>query len=532
MKLKRMAEGTAGAPPIDESQRFQRLLCAGLITLTLVLAPGPAQSATRPRPGARLEIRLDSGGPKTPPSSLSRRVERSLRDCILGDLLASPPSIAEGGKVLKLQLSPLLRFQDGRPITASHVRSSLERAVDHGDPEAKWRLLVIQGASERIVGRQGALGLETEGTLQLKIRLQLPVGEEALAILSDLSIPIRGGGEGKDRCGPFMLPPADRAVPQTPEGSMSPSSFAKGSAAKIADPSGSKLTAYQGSVLIGFKDHPLGPPLPDSIWLAQGAGSAPSSAASASRPPLMISSKTSLSTPQALELRTNAMTFLVVNASRESREALSAFIDRSSLVKFLVGPEGAPCTHFLKEDELPLAPHPKLASAERQAVRTKTGDNLKAALLDQGAGLLTLAFDQDNLLHRQIAERIQVRLHGVGLQVRALPSEARSLLSGATTFAIIEVSGVPKNKLQRLVALVSTFQGPKAALSIWKEALALEASGEALESLESKLVSEIPAVPVYLRREKIFVSPKLRGLRSHGGLPIDPGSLWIEQSIK
>ena len=151
------------------------------------LAPTDASADRRPTGG---EFRLPGGLPPTLDPALSQDSTSAqyIVEIFSGLVTASPdleliPDIAENyelspdGRVYRFHLRPNVRFHDGRAVTASDFKFSLERSCDPrtGSPIAATYLGDILGAREALSGRATELtGVRVVDDRTLEIEIDAP----------------------------------------------------------------------------------------------------------------------------------------------------------------------------------------------------------------------------------------------------------------------------------------------------------------------------------------------------------------------
>ena len=208
-------------------------------SLLAAACSGGGDDAPRPGPGVARAANIDTGGvlrlgvagitsldPAVQnPASPSQMIVADLLydgltrfDPTIGDVVGAVArgwTVSDGGLTWTFDLDPEARFSDGRPITATDVKASLERVVSLGIKSVTGvRLSVIDGYAE-FVGNPavGLRGLHVLDDHTLEVRLAAPLGTLDL-LLSDPSFGIVPAGTSSDNAafagtpvgsGPFVV---------------------------------------------------------------------------------------------------------------------------------------------------------------------------------------------------------------------------------------------------------------------------------------------------------------------------------------
>lgn len=118
-------------------------------------------------------------------AGLTRLAKSDLGETVVAPELADSYQASDGATKFDFQLRPDLRFSDGRPLLASHVKWSWERALRKSTPPSRARTVLgsIIGADAIISGQESELlGVEVVDDRQLIVNLSEPQPDFPAAI--------------------------------------------------------------------------------------------------------------------------------------------------------------------------------------------------------------------------------------------------------------------------------------------------------------------------------------------------------------
>lgn len=204
-------------------------------------------------------------------------------------------------------------------------------------------------------------------------------------------------------------------------------------------------------------------------------------------------------------------TYLLFSSERAGpgvRAALEKAVNREELTRFFVRPPSAALTALL-----PLVPAPAPAAAAG------------AAPPPAAQRPLTLAWDAANEDHRAVAERLQVKLQGLGYRVALEPKSRRALREawarGDYTLMLQQVllPPVPAPALG-VVATLARQQGVAARLKPLGAVADPKERAERARALAQDLAPELELLPLYSQGLSVQQAPGLQQLLLDGfGLP-------------
>jgi len=214
-------------------------------------------------------------------------------------------------------------------------------------------------------------------------------------------------------------------------------------------------------------------------------------------------------------------TYLAVNPRKPQlapvATALAARLDRAELVRIFVRGPAQPLYGLLAPS---VEPHPLAAPPRVEFARS---GHLGGELLVDASGDV-----------RAVAERLQVKLHDLGIDLRvvALPRAELSKRIGAGDYdaALVAIPALPEPGLN--LAQVLLLAEPEAQVKTELAAIGAlpdrAARRERASARARELLGQIPVVPLYAQGLAVSVRPGVHGLSFDGaGLP-DLGAVWTE----
>jgi peptide/nickel transport system substrate-binding protein len=461
-----------------------------------IVVPAFAQAGVRPRYGGELRVLLPSPPTQTDPARATSPADlvavRALHATLLeaderGELrpglLEALPEPEEGSRAWRLRLAPALRFQDGEPMRAADVASSLTRLAQRSSAHP-WLVAPIEGATAVREGRAASLaGVQVLSDRELRVSLSYPFPGFAGALAALPSAPVRMGpggvlvGAGPFRAagstgGGLRLAPFDGFHGGRP--------YADGLLLAGADARGAARALAGGAADAIWRPEPL-----------EGGGGA------------------------ALPARRLGVVLAVVSrrlgpAAEPTRRALAA-LDRDDLTRLV----RAPVTPLSA-----LLPPPMLPESAPRPARRETG---------APAGRLDLLLPEGADTLRAAAARIQVRLYDRGVRVTlesSAPAEFDARLASgdfdAALVAVWLVSRVPELALAQIAAAAG---GPERGARTLARAAGADRGG--LPSLAASLEAELLAVPLYATGFRVAARPGVEGLWLHGDGTMELGDTWV-----
>ena len=395
-----------------------------------------------------------------PPERWQRLVTEATQ-CTVTDLLAEPPHLSRDRSEVLLRLADNLVFHDSTPIRAEDVAASIRRWPE--TPLARgalWRLVPFG----RLPGGGRTPPVRVLGPLTLALRVRLPTVDVAW-LLDDPRLAVTRDGRGRVGCGPFVPASSD----ENPR------------------------------VLRAFDRFATGRPFLDRIVVTRLDTARPAAVPAGSDWDLDLG-RSSTTAEDRVCVGPYADTYLVVHSSERLRAAIEARLDPVFLQRVLVGPEG----RMLPRRAAP-SPPPSLSEAA-------------------GTAALRVAYDPQDPLHRPLAERIQLKLHAAGVEVRLEP-EADPLAASAP-LALVTLSAMPEAAGWSLVALASALGFGTEAERLAADLARAAEDPEAREAAFGEALERIPVVPFFRRPGCLRVRGTVEGVRAGRQSTVDPAWLW------
>ncbi len=386
-------------------------------------------------------------------------------------LAAAVPEPEASGRFFRIRLRPGLRFQDGTPVTAREVISSLSRLADP-KLESPYSALVLPlvGVSSS-TGKIGGLKAGGELEVQASLAFAYPDWPRALAhpaasiVLDKGQRPLRGTG-------PFVL--------------------------RVDGPSTVRYEA--------FPDCPTGRPFADSLSMTLGDSRSAGRQLALSAAELTT---VSLAEKGGTEGPALQASYLALNPAKLGaqaapvRQAFEAALEVGDLTRFFVRGPASPMYGLLPPALDPASSAPRARPASPQLP----------------AGMeLTLLVESGDENHRAVAERMQVKLHdlGLALKISRLPRPAfrKAVAGGAYELALVSVMAIPEAGMA-LAQLVSLALGREAAReelrTIGGGADAAARKALALARAE-QLLPRLPLLPLYAQASRVLARPGVAGI--------------------
>ncbi|HEV2489691.1 MAG TPA: ABC transporter substrate-binding protein [Candidatus Acidoferrales bacterium] len=379
---------------------FSTRLIPSSLVLALVLCALAATAARRPRYGGTLTVELEGCVTSLDPTQLQPGLENQIAQDHLLTLIADrlvtldehgrpQPSLAKywqhdaDSKHWELFLGPNTKFQDGSPVSADAIVSSLRAS----NPD--WK--IDEGSWTHDLYSKSVIATVIEKTVTIEFDVPQP---DLLYILAEPrnSILLRKSFGAVVGTGPFRITtwePGQHAVLTANDDYWGGRPFLDSIDIQMRRAARDRMMDLD----LGKSD--VVEVSPESARLAAARGS-----------------RISASDPSELL----AVVFMRASAAAKDirlRQALSLAIDRASLVNFVLQKEGEPASALLPQWSTGYA---FLFSAQTDPVAAQ-----KLAAQISPAPVLKLGYDSADALERMIAERIVVNAQAAGISIAAQP---------------------------------------------------------------------------------------------------------------
>lgn len=486
--------------------------------LGLALAPRAARASSRPQYGGTLTVPVFAAPRAPDPVALRTPEEFWLASALFDTLYAldeagrpvprladAPPAPGDDPNTLRVTLWPGLSFHDGAALDAEAVIASLTRLVAAKSSLHHWLLADLEGAKELRAGKAKALkGARAISSTEVSLSFSAPLtaDELMLRLAAPPAAITRATTEGLTGAGPFLRDPKDK------------------SRAELR--------------LMAFAEHVLGRPFLDGVNArrytlldAQADFAAGSLALLPCAPLSPVKKAKRLTGPvvliDAVLLQDETSRY---EGTAEFRRAVAGAVDASVALTFGLKEllsAGAP-----PKSLLPKALLPKGAAKLPSFDPAKAARELASISAPAPAELL-IAYDEDQLGHRGLAEQLREFLADVGAPpARELALDAASLeakrASGGAALVVATLSPAARGPLA-LAALQAASGDEKGAAS-WVAKGGMK--GASLKKQEDALASSLRVVPLGHRAPEALYQPRVRGL-SFGALGVlSFADAWLE----
>jgi peptide/nickel transport system substrate-binding protein len=460
----------------------------------LVLAPSLALAAGHPRYGGELRLlwpqglaldedRLDPAQARSPLELLLARTTSATLlglapDGALQGRLALVPTLERGGRVGALKLKPGLRFGSAAPLRAREVVESLKRLAA---PDSPYRALLLP------VG--GGAGLFVRGDAEVALTFDFPYPDWPLG-LTHPGAGVVGLARTK-----LLTGPAGETGPFVAEGRL------QGPAARLGQNA----------------ESPDGRPFADKLSLRVMSRPNAARALAAGNAELSL---VPVPDPKPVEGALTVATFLVVSPKRPALALvparLSATLDRAELVRSYVRAPAQPLAALLVPalDPRPAAP---AAAPSAEPIAPTTGE----LLVESG---------QDE--QRAVAERLQVKLHDLGVELK-VTQVARAELYGRiargdfdAALACLPELPEPGLALAQVLLLAGSDAAARSELEALGKLETAPARRDQALAHARALGPTLPLVPLYAQGLGVTPRAGLMGLRFDPSGVFDAGELW------